>query len=69
MYANLSQPKIMGKIDYTKPNLNIKNINIEHLRETRTNRPHTENPSTRRKPRQKNLHSTPAYIVNPKQVI
>ena len=68
MYGNLSQLKIMGKMDYIKPNLNIKNINIKHLRKTRSNRPHTENPSTR-KPREKTPHSTPAYIVNPKQVI
>ena len=41
-------------------------INTKHLR--KTNLPLTENPSTR-KPGEKNRHSTPASIVNPKQVI
>ena len=55
MYANLRPPKIWGKINYLKTNLNVKNINIniKHLRKPRTNRPLTENLSSR-KPRQKN---------------
>ena len=44
------------------------NINIKHLRKTRTNRQLKENLSTR-KAREKNPHSTPASIVNRKQVI
>ena len=58
------------KINCLKTNLNIKNvnINIKHLRKTRTNRPLTENPSTRTAC-EINTHSTAASIVNPKQVI
>ena len=58
--------KSWGKINYLKTNLYIKNININI--KNKTNRPLTENPSTR-KPGEKKLHSTPTSIVNPKQVI
>ena len=66
MYTNLRQPKIMGKKNYLKANLYIKNININI--KNKTNRPLTENSSTR-KPGEKKPHSTPTSIANPKQVI
>ena len=66
MYANLRQPKILGKINYLKANLNIKNIiiNIKHIRKTKTNLPLTENPSTR-KPGKKNLTPPRHLLLTP----
>ena len=59
--------KTMGKkINCSKINLNIKNINIIYLR--KTNRLLTENPSTRKLGEKKPVLN-PASIVNPKEVI
>ena len=49
--------------------LNIKNININTKRLRKTNRPLTENPSTRKPGKKKDPALHPASIVNPKQVI
>ena len=52
------------KVNCLKTNENIKNIsiNIKHLR--KTNRPLTENPSTR-KPGEKKPHSTRHLLITP----